>query len=169
MPLLCLRRVNRCNARLALPARHTTAPAMGSYPSFPRRIASLCYECFLVSGVLAFAFLLPHALIGYFLHRLATPPILWAHLFVVLLVYFVGFWSCRGQTLAMRTWRIRLTRRDGGAVTPLRALGRYLLCWPSLGCGGLGLLWALVDPERQFLHDRIAGTRLVHAVVPSNR
>ena len=69
-------------------------------------------------------------------------------------------------------------------VTPKTALLRYLAAWigPALavvayavlariGLGahaawlvGLNFLWAFVDPERQFLHDRLAGTRIVHAI-----
>ncbi|MFN9122921.1 MAG: RDD family protein, partial [bacterium] len=41
------------------------------------------------------------------------------------------------------------------------ALYRYLLAWPSVLAAGAGLAWALVDRDRQFLHDRLAGTRLV--------
>jgi hypothetical protein len=37
---------------------------------------------------------------------------------------------------------------------------RYLLALLSVG-SGIGLLWALIDPERQFLHDRLIGSRLV--------
>jgi uncharacterized RDD family membrane protein YckC len=51
--------------------------------------------------------------------------------------------------------------RDGQAVRPAQALLRYLLCWPSFAMAGAGILWALVDRDKQFLHDRIAGTRLV--------
>jgi uncharacterized RDD family membrane protein YckC len=28
---------------------------------------------------------------------------------------------------------------------------------------GAGILWALVDRDRQFLHDRLAGTRIVNS------
>ena len=31
----------------------------------------------------------------------------------------------------------------------------------GLAAGVLGIAWALIDPDRQFLHDRLAGTRLV--------
>ena len=61
----------------------------------------------------------------------------------------------------MKTWRIRLLASSGTPVRPTQALLRYLLCWPSLGLCGIGVLWALVDRDRQFLHDRIAGTQLV--------
>ena len=92
---------------------------------------------------------------------LATPLVLWTHLFLVLLIYFVGFWTRKGQTLAMRTWRIRLENREGRAPRPAQALLRYLLCWPSFGLFGIGIFWAWLDPDRQFLHDRLAGTHIV--------
>ncbi len=138
-----------------------SAPCPAAYPGIARRLASMCYDMLLLLGVLAVALLLPHILIGHFLHRVATPLLLWAHLFIVLLVYFVGFWSRYGQTLSMRTWRIRLVSRDGSPLRPAQALWRYLLCWPSLGLFGIGILWALADREGQFLHDRIAGTQII--------
>ena len=128
-----------------------------------RRLAAMAYEILLLSGVLAVTLVLPHLLIGAFAHRVATPVVLWAHLFIVLLVYCLVFWCHGGQTLAMKTWRLRLLTRNGTPVRPAQALLRYLLCWPSLGLGGIGIAWALVDRDRQFLHDRIAGTRLVNA------
>lgn len=133
----------------------------GAHPGLARRLASMGYELLLMFGVLAVTLLLPHVLIGHFLHRLATPFVLWAHLFLVLLIYFVWFWTHGGQTLAMRTWRLRIVTRAGRPLRPAQALMRFLLCWPSLGVFGVGILWALVDPERQFLQDRIAGTRIV--------
>ena len=82
-------------------------------------------------------------------------------LFLVLAVYFAWCWTHGGQTLAMRAWRLRVVTRTGRAVNPTQALLRFLLAWPSLGIFGIGLIWALVDPEKQFLHDRLAGTRIV--------
>jgi len=126
-----------------------------------RRLAGLCYEMLLLSAVLTVTLILPHVLLGAFAHRLATTPILWAHLFLVLLVYSVWFWINGGQTLAMKTWRIRLVTQANHPVRPPQALLRYLLCWPSFALCGVGILWALIDRDRQFLHDRLAGTRLV--------
>ena len=61
----------------------------------------------------------------------------------------------------MKTWRIRLVSTDGTAVRPGLALLRYALCWPSLLFFGIGVLWACVDRDGQFLHDRLTGTRLI--------
>ena len=102
-------------------------------------------------------------------------------LFAVLAAYFVWFWSNGRRTLAMKTWHLRLVTVSGSVVTPKTALLRYLACWigPALALGaymalhrvGLGahgawlvafnFLWAFVDRDRQFLHDRLAGTRIV--------
>ena len=130
-------------------------------PSILRRLASMLYESLLLLGVLAALLVLPHVLLGAFAHRLAAPVVLQTHGFIVLLIYFLWFWSNGGQTLAMKTWRIRLVTHDGQAVRPAQALVRYLLCWPSVILGGAGILWALFDRDQLFLHDRLAGTQLV--------
>ena len=121
----------------------------------------MLYEALLLTGVLLLTLLLPHLLIGAFAQRVASATILWGHLFLVLLVYFVGFWRHGGQTLAMKTWRIRLVSRDGQAISTTQALQRFLWCWPTLTLGGIGLIWALFDRDHQFLHDRLAGTCLI--------
>lgn len=140
-----------------------TASDRFSHPAILRRLVAMSYEILLLSGVVAVLVIAPHVLIGAFAHRLATPAILWAHLFLVLLVYFIWFWSNGGQTLAMKTWRIRLLTCDGLPVRPAQALLRFLLCWPSLVLCGVGIVWALIDRDGQFLHDRVAGTQLVTA------
>ena len=144
------------------------APGRLNGPSLLYRLAGMCYEALLLFGVLVVTLIFPHILIGAFAHRLATATVLWAHLFLVLLIYFVGFWSHGGQTLAMKTWKIRLVTSIGRPVRPTQALLRYLLCWPSLGLMGLGIIWALFDREGQFLHDRIAGTRLINGSRPKS-
>lgn len=106
-----------------------------------------------------------------------------AFLFIVFGIYFTWLWS-KGQTLAMKTWHIRVVDTQGRAIGQGRALCRYLLSWvwflpPLLVAylhqlpGGeaavivLGwvALWAVLarfHPQRQFWHDALAGTRLVH-------
>lgn len=123
-------------------------------PSLARRLASLLYESVLVFGVSFFA-----AWVFYFASggRDATAGVARAELQVfilaVLAAYFLWCWLRGGQTLAMRAWKIRLVD-----VTPGKAIARFLIAAAVLP---LSILWALFDRDRQFLHDRLAGTRLV--------
>ena len=110
-----------------------------------------------------------------------------AFVFIVSGIYFVWFWS-KGQTLAMKTWHIRVVDMQGGAITQRRALLRYALSWmwflPPLGASwllnlpayegavltlGWVAIWAILarfHPQRQFWHDAWAGTRLVTWITP---
>lgn len=122
----------------------------------------MIYEALLLLGVLSFAFMLPHLILAMALQRVAPGWLMLLHIFLVLLAYFVWFWRKSGQTLAMQTWKIRLVGAGGMSPVTLRqAVLRYLLAWPGLLLFGAGILWALFDRERQFLHDRLAGTRLL--------
>ena len=80
-----------------------------------------------------------------------------AFIVIVFAAYFLRCWLRGGQTLAMKAWRIRLV-----GVTPEKAILRFFLAL-LLVPTGVALLWALFDKEKQFLHDRLAGTRLVMA------
>ena len=103
-------------------------------------------------------------------------------LFLVLGIYFVWFWS-QGQTLAMKTWHIRIVDRQGQNLSQKQAFVRYVLSWLwfvppwaltwTLGLDASSVLWlslvwiafwillARLHLDRQFLHDVIARTRLV--------
>jgi len=126
--------------------------------------------------------------------QVLSGPIAWlqrVYLFVSVGAYFIYFWVRGRRTLAFKTWHLRLLSVNGGDVSLRQAILRYFATWigPALGLGiyvsidamgigtkpGLGLLWlialfsnflwALVDPARQFLHDRVAGTRVVFAKI----
>ena len=125
-----------------------------------RRLASLLYEGLVVFALLLVGFLLPQIVLSGFRME-AGAKLLWVHIFILLMLYFVWCWLNGGQTLSMKTWKLRLANPDGAPLRPAQALLRYMAAWPSILLGGIGILWALIDPDRQFLHDRIAGTRIV--------
>lgn len=151
-------------------------------PSISRRMACWLYEGMLMFGVVFLAGYLFSALTQT-RHALDNRHMQQAFLFVVFGIYFVWFWS-KGQTLAMKTWHIRVVDREGHAITQARALARYVLSWlwflpplaaaelfhlsaPELGVilPGWIAIWAILSrfhPQRQFLHDAMAGTRLIH-------
>jgi uncharacterized RDD family membrane protein YckC len=129
------------------------------YAGLAVRLAGLLYDALLtvpllfVGGWLFLAFTRDAASPG--MHALFR---VW--LLLVLGVYFIYCWR-RGQTLAMKTWRLRLVDSGGALPSTRQAVARYLLAVLGLGLLGAGFLWALVDPQRQFLHDRLVGTRIV--------
>ncbi|QID19742.1 RDD family protein [Nitrogeniibacter mangrovi] len=127
-----------------------------------RRFASLVYEALLLLGVLALTFMLPNLIVG-MVFKVTEPGWLgWVHIFVVLGAYFLWYWRGSGQTLAMQTWRLRVVTAQGGKpLSWRRALLRYVCCWPSVCLFGAGLWWAFLDRDRQFAHDRLAGTVVV--------
>jgi uncharacterized RDD family membrane protein YckC len=151
------------NPSAALAARQpATQRTVVELAGVRRRLASLLYESLLVLGILALTFMIPYVLLGMFFAVAAPGWLLWMHVFVVLGAYFAWCWSHRGQTLAMQTWHLKLVRAaDGRLAQPAACWLRYALAWPSLLLCGAGLWWALIDRDRQFLHDRLAGTRIV--------
>lgn len=165
-----------------------TAPAPlpeAAVPNLWRRMACWLYEGMLMFGVVFIA--------GYLFGTLSQTRnamdnrhALQAFLFVVFGIYFTWFWA-KGQTLAQKTWHIRVVGLDGRPITQARALLRYVLSWlwflPPLAAylfgvpalevlvllGGWVAIWAILSrfhPTRQFWHDALAGTRLVHYELP---
>ena len=84
-----------------------------------------------------------------------------AYLLGITAVFFCGFWLRGGQTLGLRSWRLRVESADGQSVTLHQALIRFLAAFLALLPAGIGLVWLLFDPERRAWHDRLSGTRVV--------
>jgi uncharacterized RDD family membrane protein YckC len=150
-------------------------------PGLRRRMACWVYEGILLFGIVFIS--------GYLFGTLSQTRnamdnrnALQAFLFVIFGIYFVWFWA-KGQTLAMKTWHIRVVDTNGNAITQKRALLRYVYSWiwflpplmavapfhlngAEVGLITVGwiIVWALLSrlqPQRQFWHDVWAGTRLI--------
>jgi uncharacterized RDD family membrane protein YckC len=125
-------------------------------PGLPRRLASILYEALLLFAVAFFA-----AWLFFFASGGHDATSGWPRYMLQLLIalmfaaYFLWSWLRGGQTLAMKAWHIRLVE-----VTPGKALLRLVLTAllvPTL----VSIVWAVFDRDQQFLHDRLARTRLV--------
>lgn len=141
-----------------------TLPAGLQAARLSRRLASGLYEALIVLALvfiatLPFSYLFGDATHGWRRHLLQ------AWVLAATGAYFTWFWTRGGQTLPMKTWRFRLVAVDGGPVAFPRALRRFALALLGFAALGLGFLWAFVDRDRQFLHDRLSGTLLVEASV----
>ena len=128
-------------------------------PSRKRRLACLVYEALLLFGVLFVAAYLFDTLTQS-RHALTLRHMRQAWLFIVLGVYFVWFWRHGGQTLAMKTWHLKLVTERGQAVSYPQAIGRYCLSVVFTPTG-LAFLYSFFDPNGQFPQDRLLKTRVV--------
>ena len=134
----------------------------------PRRLGAMLYDSLLLIAVLMVvtAMFLPLTG-GEAIDPRRDPVLAWLYRAVLLLLivgFFGVFWTRRGQTLGMASWRLRVEREDGGLLgwpDAVRRLGCALLSLLPLG---LGFLWILVDPQHRAWHDRLTRTRVV--VVP---
>jgi uncharacterized RDD family membrane protein YckC len=152
-------------------------------PGLRRLLACLTYECLLMLAIL----LTLSALFTVPMVRLGNPH--WLRVLEQLALlgglfcYFGLSWVHGGQTVAMRAWRLRLSRADGAPldwrlaafrffVALVLILGVPIMAYLGMGTSNphtarLALLWCAVpfawrylDPQRQTLHDRLCGTRV---------
>lgn len=156
--------------------------AIAAPPRLLRRLFCSVYEFCLLFAV---TFVAGYALLALLQWQWPLDPlrhaVFQAYLLAVIGLYFTWFWHRSGQTLAMKTWHVRLVARDGRLPGTGRAWARYGLIWwglvPAAAVGwtghdeaaaatllatfALNWAWALIDRDRQFLQDRLAGTRLI--------
>lgn len=128
--------------------------------SFWRRTLCLIYDFLLFLAIwfiasLIFIVIVQDTSFAYF------RPIYQFYSLSIIGIYFIWFWTHGGQTLAMQTWKLRVVAQDGKALTLRQAITRYLFAVVGITSFGLGIIWALFDRDRKFLHDRLAGTRII--------
>ncbi|MBK1727116.1 hypothetical protein CKO13_08805 [Halorhodospira neutriphila] len=125
------------------------------------RLAALFYDSLLVGALLIIASFAYLPLAG----GDAVAPGDWLYrLYLLALAYLflVGFWARDGRTLGLLAWRLRIVDARGRPPGLARASARFALALLSWLPAGAGYLWSLLDGERRTLHDRWAGTWLVH-------
>jgi uncharacterized RDD family membrane protein YckC len=135
-------------------------------PGLSRRLAAMLYDALLVFGLLLLASMVVTLPVGMLAGEAASQALAEKLLFQLWLAlvppaFFLLFWLKGGQTLGMRSWRLRVVRDDGSPLQWPDAVKRLLcalLSWLPLG---LGYLWVLVDRDGLAWHDRLSGTRLI--------
>jgi len=136
------------------------APPRATGAGLGRRALALIYEALLLFALLLLGSL-PFVMIAQEAERTAARPLFQLYLLLVAAAYFVWQWRRGGQTLAMKTWHMRLVTRDNTPLSLRHATSRFLFAVPGALLLGAGFLWALVDRDGLFLHDRLAGTKIV--------
>lgn len=128
-------------------------------PGIWRRLASMLYESLLLAAILFMA--------GFIFTALFHPPLtpllrstLQIYLLGVTALYFIWSWRHGGQTLPMKTWRLRIVSMQNQPITLKQGILRFVYALIGISLG-FGILWAIFDRDRQFWHDRMARTKIV--------
>ena len=122
-----------------------------------RRLMAIVYDLLLLLAVLfvttALAIVMNHG------EAINDHPYYIFFVFFQLLISFIyygWFWTHGGQTLGMKTWKMKLTTRSGGQLNWQQALVYFVAAMISWSALGLGYLWALFNHSRATWHDLIA-------------
>ncbi len=134
--------------------------AIAETPTLSRRLLCLVYDALLLIAIVLFAGGIA-TVIAQVVSSQHTHLITQAALVTLCPCYFAWHWLHGGQTLPMKTWRIRLDSVNAGGLSAARAFLRCALASIGYTCLGISVIWAVFDRDHQFLHDRLSGTRLV--------
>lgn len=129
-------------------------------PSLIKLGACLLYELLTVIAIVFVSAGLFLWIVGDATHG-AKRLLLQIFLWLIVGAYFIWCWRQSGRTLAMQAWKIKLIGDDSQLLSLNIAILRYILATLSVVLCGLGFLWAIIDRQHLFLHDRLLKTRIV--------
>ena len=157
-----------------------TTPTKNEYtaPSLWRRCAAMMYDALLI---MAISILYSAITTGINVAINGAPAIgeritwgVWGGIVFIGWVLIVGFFFCyfwhkSGQTLGMKTWRIKIVNHDDLTCPTHKQCIIRCLCAPlSLCLAGAGYWWIYTNPERQTLHDKFSKTRTLLLIKKAN-
>lgn len=128
-------------------------------PGLFRHLIIIIYDSLLLMSVLLLASMIAVALNGGNAIGQGNPFFL-IYLFGVSFIFYGWFWTHGGQTLGMRSWKVRLITSDGTDLTWQRAFIRFaitILSWLPLG---VGFWWQYLAKDRLSWADKMSGTQL---------
>ena len=82
--------------------------------------------------------------------------------FLIVVCYFTLFVGAQGQTPGKMLLGLKIVRTTGKDIGYGRALARWIGQCLSLLWFGLGFLMVAFSPQKQALHDKLAGTYVIH-------
>lgn len=133
------------------------------YVGFFRRLFAIFYDCILLLAIM-FAISATATAVNH--GKAIEPGNLLYPLFVLLIfglnyLYFAWFWMHGGQTLGMKTWRVKLQSNNGEIIDWKTAAIRFFSAIISWAVFGFGFLWAFIDKKNRCWHDLSSKTVLI--------
>ncbi|HHA18540.1 MAG: RDD family protein [Gammaproteobacteria bacterium] len=128
-------------------------------PSIFRHLIIIIYDSLLLMSVLLLAGLIAVASNSGEAISQGNPFFI-SYLFGVSFIFYGWFWTHGGQTLGMRSWKVRIITIDGSDLTWQRAFIRFtitLISWLPLG---IGFWWQYLAKDRLSWADKMSDTQL---------
>jgi uncharacterized RDD family membrane protein YckC len=131
-----------------------------------KRLLAIIYDSLLIAALLFIAEILPLALNhgeavsrdnGWLMFYLLHP----LYLLVVCFLFLGWFWTHGGQTLGMKTWKLKIVTLNNTEISWLQAATRFLAALLSWACCGLGFIWIVFNKEKRSWHDLASDTRVI--------
>lgn len=140
---------------------------------FSRRMGAWVYDLFIlmaiemlaigvIIAILAIAIQIGFSIDGYvdagdYLTRNPiVSPFFSIYVFSVAACFYSYFWSRIGQTVGMKTWKLKIINESGGNITFTQALIRM-----ATSCFGLGNFLALFDRNNRTLQDHFSNSQVI--------
>jgi len=134
-------------------------PATGLF----RRLMAIFYDLFLLTAILFLATAIANAINSgeavdqNRLYRL----LLSIYLAAIIFFYFGWFWVHGGQTLGMKTWKIKLISNESQNINWQQVTIREVTAVISWIFLGLGFIWSIFNKQKQCWHDIASNSRLI--------
>lgn len=125
-----------------------------------RRLAAILYDCF---AVFAVCFVAGGVVVALRRGAALETATWWFTGYLVCTTYaYFGYCWRRGQTLGMRSWKIRIVdSATGGLPSWSQTAARFVVALLGWVPAGLGVLWAVFDRDGRAWHDRVSATHLI--------
>ena len=145
------------------PAAAPMFPSSESTAGLMRRVLAALIDHAILFGIDLFVFFSTLRMTALTTDEWRSLPLLpfLAFLILMKLAYFSAFTAMGGQTIGKMAARIRVVADDHLIMDPARAIKRTLTGVISLATFGLGLVPALIAPDRRAFHDRVAHTHVI--------
>lgn len=140
------------------------------YPELWRRLAAMVYDFLLVVAISIFYSAITVginiAVTGGHDHGQRIEwgpfkPLVFIGWILTIIFFFCYFWKKSGQTLGMKTWRMKIINQQNHYPTYSQGFIRCLIAFFSLGILGMGYWWVFTNQDRQTLHDQLTKTKTI--------
>ncbi|WP_044618680.1 RDD family protein [Gynuella sunshinyii] len=133
-------------------------------PSLFKILAAIFYDLIVVCGILMITGFIIIPIYHGLTHEDSVPAGNWLFriiLYLVVFGYYAFSWLRGGQTIGMKSWKLRLVSDTHKPMTLPKLFIRFVGGQLSFSIALIGYLMLLIGPRHRMLHDLISGSHIV--------